>query len=140
LDIEEFESVLVELLNEFNKKLGGNFLDEVVIGISHPDMLFTRMKEFKRVMTANITVDDVTHLSKVLSDISVQPNYETLKIIPVERVIDDHIRLKDPVGMQGTKLEVVADIFALPKNFYQHLLDIINKLDLNIIDIVPNIL
>ena len=140
LDIEEFEVGLVELLNEFNKKLWGNFLDEIVIGISHPDMLFTRIKEFKRVMSTSITVDDVAHLSKVLWDISTQVNYETLKIIPIEWIIDDHIRLKDPVGMQGSKLEVVADVFALPKNFYQHILDIINKLDLNVVDIIPNIL
>lgn len=140
LDVEEFEAGLVELLNEFNKKLWGNFLDEIVIWVSHPDMLFTRIREFKRVMSASITVDDVAHLSKVLADISTQPNYETLKIIPVEWIIDDHTRLKDPVGMQGSKLEVVADIFAVPRNFYQHILDLINKLDLNVIDIVPNIL
>lgn len=140
LDIEEFEAGLAELLNEFNKKLWGNFLDEVVVGISHPDMLFTRIRESKRIMAPSITVDDVAHLSKVLWDISTQANYETLKIIPVEWIIDDHIKLKDPVGMQGTKLEVVADIFSLPKNFYQHILDIINKLDLNVIDIIPNIL
>ena len=139
LDIEEFEMWLTELINEFNKKLGGNFLDEVVLGISHPEMLFHRIREFKRLMTGTVTIDDVAHLSKVLGDIAVHTNYETLKIIPVEWIIDDRINLKDPVGMQGTKLEVVADVFALPKNFYQHLIDIINKLDLNVIDIIPNI-
>ncbi len=115
-------------------------MDQVFVGISHPDMLITRMHEQNRVMTEKITHDDINHLSKIVSDISGQANYEIIKIIPVHWVIDDARKEKDPLGLTAKKLELVADVFMVPKSFYNNLVEIFDKVSLRVVDIVPTIL
>ncbi|HMT01047.1 MAG TPA: cell division protein FtsA [Candidatus Absconditabacterales bacterium] len=140
LDSEDFIISINTIIETFIKKLGGEFIDEVYIGISHPEMIISRMSEQKRVMTDIIKNEDVDHLSRIISEISQKNNYETLKILPVYWLIDENKKEKDPVGLQGKRLELVADVFYIPKNFYNNLIEVFEKLNLNIIDIVPNIL
>ena len=42
--------------------------------------------------------------------------------------------------MDAKKLEIVADVFSVPKNFYNSLIDVFDKVELNIADVVPSIL
>ncbi len=140
LDMDDLTLSMSNIIDGFHKKLGGDFLEQVFIGISHPEMMVTRIQEQKRIMSEKITNDDIQHLSRIVSEISGHANYETLKIMPVYRLIDDTKREKDPLGLQAKKLELVADVFMIPKNFYNNLVDIFDKLNLNVVDIVPNIL
>ncbi len=140
LDSEDFIISINTIIETFIKKLGGEFIDEVYIGISHPEMIISRMSEQKRVMTDIIKNEDVDHLSRIISEISQKNNYETLKILPVYWLIDENKKEKDPVWLQWKRLELVADVFYIPKNFYNNLIEVFEKLNLNIIDIVPNIL
>jgi cell division protein FtsA len=98
------------------------------------------MREQKRIMTDKITHDDINHLSKIVSDISGQQNYEIIKIIPVHWVIDERRKEKDPLGLTGTKLELVADVFMIPKTFYNNLVEMFDKANLRVVDIIPTIL
>lgn len=140
LDADDFLMSLSSIIESFHKKLGDDYLDQVFIGISHPEMLITRMHEQKRIMGEKVTHDDINHLSKIVTDISWQANYEIIKIIPVNRVIDDERKEKDPLGLSAKKLELVADVFMIPKSFYNNLIEIFDKLSLRVVDIVPTIL
>ncbi len=140
LDADDFLISLSSIIESFHKKLGDDYLDQVFVGISHPEMLITRMHEQKRVMTEKVTHEDINHLSKIITDISGQPNYEIIKIIPVNRVIDDERKEKDPLGLTAKKLELVADVFMIPKSFYNNLIEIFDKVSLRVVDIVPTIL
>ncbi|NOZ45080.1 MAG: hypothetical protein GXP45_08320 [bacterium] len=91
-------------------------------------------------MGSEIQNEDIQHLSKIIAEISNHNNYETIKIIPVHRIIDENKKEKDPIGLQGDKLELVADVFMLPKNFYNGLVDAFEKVGLSIMDIIPNII
>ncbi len=91
-------------------------------------------------MTEEIQADDVEHLSRVIAEISNKNNYETIKIVPVHFIVDEAKREKDPIGMKGKKLELIADVFLIPKNIYNGLLDAFEKVGLNVVDIVPNII
>jgi len=91
-------------------------------------------------MTEEIQAEDVEHLSKIIAEISNKNNYETIKIVPVHFVIDETKKEKDPIGMKGKKLELIADVFLIPKNIYNGLLDAFEKVGLNVVDIVPNII
>lgn len=42
--------------------------------------------------------------------------------------------------MRGKKLELIADVFMIPKNIYNGIIDAFEKVWLNIVDIVPNII
>lgn len=140
LDAERFTTQINKIIENFSKKLGGDFIDSVVIGLSHPEMIVSRIYESKRILQEEVTPDDTEHLSRIVDDISGKDNYETLKIVPVCRVIDEEKREKDPVGLKCKKLELVADVFLIPKNFYVGLIDAFDKVGLNIADIIPNIM
>ncbi|UFX83493.1 cell division protein FtsA [Candidatus Absconditicoccus praedator] len=140
LDVDDFVYSIRALFESFEKKLGGDFIDEIYVGLSHPDMKIKRISEQKRVMNESIQQDDMDHLTNLISETSGEQNYETIKIIPVQWIIDEQMRLKDPTGMQGKKLEITADVFSIPKNFYNTLVEVFEKLEIDVVDIVPNLL
>jgi cell division protein FtsA len=65
---------------------------------------------------------------------------ETVKIVPVNWVIDWEKKEKDPIWLKWKKLELVADAFMLPKNFYNWIIEAFSNVWLTISDIIPNIL
>lgn len=140
LDIDEFIFSISSILDSFVKKLGENFMDEVYVSISHPHMQIRRVADQKRILTQAIQSDDIQHLSNVVQESWAQPNYEIIKIIPVQWIVDDELKLKDPLGMEGRKLELIADVFMIPKNFYNTLLECFEKLQVWVADISLNIL
>lgn len=140
LDPQSFKESLEASINEINKKLGGEYIDEYVITISHPHAIHQRIREQKRVMREKITNEDVRHLSTIVADISEESSSELIKIVPVHWIIDDKEKVKDPTGMTATKLDIVADVFYLPHSFYDELVSVIESIDIYVIDIIPNIL
>lgn len=140
LDAENFTNTINKITEAFIKKLGGDFIEEVFVGISHPEMIVQRVIEQKRIMTEEIWTEDVEHLSRVVAEISTKNNFETIKIVPVHFMIDEEKREKDPIGMKGKKLELIADVFMIPKNIYNGVIEAFEKVGLNIVDIVPNII
>jgi hypothetical protein len=42
--------------------------------------------------------------------------------------------------MEARKLELNADVFMIPKNFYNNLFEACEQLDIPVADIIPNIL
>lgn len=140
LDSENFVNTINKVAEGFIKKLGWDFIDEVFVSISHPEALVQRVVEQKRIMSEEIGEDDVEHLSRVISDISTRSNFETIKIVPVYRIIDEIKKEKDPIGMKGKKLELVADVFMLPKNLYNGIMESFDRIGLRVTDIIPNII
>lgn len=140
LDSEEFANTIYKITEWFIKKLWWDFIDEVFVSISHPEFSVHRVVEQKRVMKDKIELEDVEHLSKIIADIWVKNNYETIKIVPVHWIIDWQKKEKDPIGLQWKKLELVADLFMIPKNLYNSLIEAFDRVDLNVSDIVPNII
>ena len=140
LDAEAFTTTINKIVENFSKKLGGDFIEEVVVGVSHPEMLVNRIIEGKRIMQTEVWNDDVDHLSRIVAEIANKNNYETIKIVPVCWIIDEDKREKDPVGLRCKKLELMADVFMIPKNFYTGLIDAFDKVGLGISDMIPNII
>ncbi|USN57264.1 MAG: hypothetical protein H6766_02120 [Candidatus Peribacteria bacterium] len=91
-------------------------------------------------MKEKITNEDVRHLSTIVADISEESSGELIKIVPIHWIIDEKEKVKDPVGMIATKLDIVADVFYLPQSFYDELVSVIESIDIYVIDIIPNIL
>ena len=141
LDSNLLSSLINDMVEGFQKKIGGEYIDDVIVWISHPELIIERVSEHKRILgNASIQNTDINHLSKLIGDISQKNNYEIIKIIPAYWILDDEKIEKNPEGSEARKLTMVADIFYLPKVFYQHLFDIFHSINLNVIDIIPNIL
>lgn len=140
LDANAFWQTINTILEKINQKLWGDFIDEVFVGVSHPESIVKRIQEQKRIMTDEINENDIDHLSRVIADIAEQPNYETIKIVPVCRIVDESRKERDPIGLKGKKLELIADAFMLPKNLYNWIIESFDNLWLSVVDIVPNII
>lgn len=140
LDTEEFTETLGKIVEKIVQKLGGDFIDEVFVGVSHPETVVKRISEQKRIMDNEIRENDVEHLSKVVADVALQTNYETVKILPVSWIIDDQKREKDPIGLKGKRLELIADAFMIPKNFYNTIIEAFDNIWLAVVDVIPNII
>jgi len=140
LDNEEFAHCINELLESFARKLWGDFVEEAIIWISHPETVVRRIVEQKRILDGQVSHDDIQHLSDVVSESWIKPNYEVVKIIPVQWVIDERTRVKDPLGMEARKIELIADVFMLPKSFSVNIYEAFDRLDIHVTDIIPNIL
>lgn len=140
LDMDDFVLSIDELLSSFNKKLWWDYIDEVYIWISHPEIKIKRLSEQKRIMDNTITEADKEYLLNVIYETSWELNYSILKLMPFQWIIDEEIKVKDPNWMEWKKIEVFADVFLLPKAFYNTLEESFDKIDVTIVDIVPNIL
>lgn len=141
LDSNMLAETIHTIVEELQRKLGGEYIDDVIIGISHPELIIERVSEHKRILgNTTIQSSDVSHLSKLIADISEKNNYEIININPAYWILDDEKIEKNPEGSDAKKLTMVADVFYLPKVFYQHLFDIFHTINLNVIDIIPNIL
>lgn len=140
LDTEAFTKSINNIIENFVKKLWWDFIDEVFVWISHPDAVVKRITEQKRIMDPEITENDVEHLSKVVADIAIENNMETIKIVPVHRIIDETKKEKDPIWLKGKRLELVADAFMVPKSIYNGVIEAFDNVWLSISDIIPNIL
>lgn len=141
LDADLLAQTIHSIIEDFQKKIGDDYIDDVVVGVSHPDLIITRVSEHKRILgKSTIHHNDINHLSKLIGDISQKNNYEIVKIIPAYWLLDDERMVKNPEGSEAKKLTLIADIFYLPRVFYQHLYDIFHSLNLNVIDIIPNVL
>lgn len=140
LDSENFAATINKITETFIKKLWWDFIDEVFVSISHPEMIINRVIEQKRVMKDEIEAEDVEHLSKIIWEISDKNNYEIIKIVPVCWIIDEQRKEKDPIGLKWKKLELIADVFMIPKSIYNWITETFEKIWLNIADIIPNII
>lgn len=140
LDIEDFALCINELLKSFERKIWSDIVEEVIVWVSHPHSHVMRVAEQKRIMNKTILSEDVAHLSDVVADAWYKPNYEVIKIMPVLRLIDEETKTKDPLWMDARKLELIADVFLLPKVYYNNLMDVFKKLDIDVRDMVPTIL
>jgi cell division protein FtsA len=140
LDPQEVTKTLINIIENIHKKLGGEYVDEYIVGLSHPSMRHERIVEQKRVMKEKIWYDDIKHLSTIVADISNHDLEETIKIVPVYWIIDEQEKVKDPIGIKASKLDIVADTFMIPKSFYDELIDIIKELNIYVADIIPNAL
>ncbi len=140
LDNEEFAHCINELLESFARKIWNDFVEEVIVWVSHPETVVKRISESKRILSWQVAHEDIQHLSDVVSDSWIKANYEVVKIIPVQWVIDDKTRVKDPLWMEARRIDLIADVFMLPKTFSSNIYEAFDRLDVHVIDIIPNIL
>ena len=139
LDSNSLSESLLIILENLSKKVDSP-IDEVIVWISHPDMKVEQATNHKRLTNIEITNSEVSSLLEQVTEYIDEINYEILKVIPSKWVIDDSNVVKNPIWMQWRKLELFANIFMIPSNFYKELDNIFSKLEIDVIDYVPNIL
>jgi len=80
--------------------------------------------------------DDVERVLEAAQAVSVPPNYEILHVIPRNFAIDNQSGIKDPIGMNGVRLEVEAQIIEGQSAHIKNMTKAVSLAGLNIDDLV----
>ena len=139
LDSSSLINSISNVLDHLSAKVDSP-IDEVIVGLSHPHMKIKKLSTHKRLTNLEITEKEVNGLLEAISQEADELNYEILKVMPIKWIIDDTHITKNPVGMEWRKLELVANVFMIPTATYKDLEKIFDELEIDIIDIIPNVL
>lgn len=83
-----------------------------------------------------IREDDVDRVLEAAQAVSVPPNYEIIHVLPRTFSIDNQTEIKDPIGMNGVRLEVEAQIIEGQSAHIKNLTKAVNLSGLGIDDLV----
>lgn len=116
-DLEEVIDNLGDLFNEIDQLLKGIRFKSAVVGINSPKIGIRHSKGSALVTRADgvITLEDKERADKAAQVISLENNRTLVQAIIKNYIIDGSIKVKDPVGLNGLKLEAEAlllDVFS----------------------------
>ncbi len=109
--IEEVVESIVGVKARAEKMVGAS-LTSAVAAISGSHITAQESKGVIAVARADgeIREDDVERVLEAAQAVSVPPNYEIIHVLPRRFSIDNQTDIKDPIGMNGVRLEVEAQI------------------------------
>ena len=85
--------------------MAGVEVDRVYVGLSGEHVRAWSSMGVVAVQDDEITPGDVNRVHEVARAVALNPDAEMLHAIPVEYIVDHQRGIKDPVGMNGTRLE-----------------------------------
>jgi len=109
VDLEEAARAINDSV-EKAERTAGLVIDRAVISVGGNHISSQYSKGVIAVGRADgeVTVDDINRVIGAAQAISIPPNKEIIHIIPRDYSLDDQKGIKDPLGMNGVRLEVDA--------------------------------
>jgi len=139
LDMEEFKKNINDSLEEA-EKMTWEQISHAYLTISWTWIDVSSNKWIVAIMNTEITEDDVNRgLDMAQNWVDLQ-NRVVLKVIPETFAIDFETWIKNPIGMQAKKLEVVAHIFSIGANILNNIKKWVFDNGVDIIDIYPSLI
>ncbi len=137
VDLEEAVSSISGAL-EKAERMVGQAVESAFVSVSGQQISSQVTKGVIAVAKADgeITEDDVTRAIEAAQAVSMPPNQEVLHIIPRSFNVDDQKGIKDPVGMNGVRLEVEAMIIYAASTLIKNTTKAIFRAGVDIEDLV----
>ncbi|MFQ6081734.1 MAG: cell division protein FtsA [Candidatus Aminicenantia bacterium] len=85
-----------------------------------------------------ITREDINRVIEQAKTVSIPPDREIIHVLPQEFIVDDQDGIKDPLGINGIKLEVNVHIVTSSVTSTQNLVTCVNRAGIEVEDIVLN--
>ncbi len=111
VDVEETVSSITAAVDEA-ERISGVAIDRATISIDGAHVQSLNSKGVIAVGRADqeITIDDLHRVEEAATAIQLPPNREILQVFPRSYTVDSQSNIKDPVGMNGVRLEVESHI------------------------------
>ncbi|MDR0985195.1 MAG: cell division protein FtsA [Endomicrobium sp.] len=119
--IEKLEKSLDEPIKNIVIGIRGNFI------ISRHSKGIVNMDHVNKEITFD-TIESV--LENARKQIRVDPEQEILQIVPIEYILNQQRGIHNPVGMEGTYIEVSVCAFVAPSNSMKNLTKVLKSLDI----------
>jgi cell division protein FtsA len=111
VDVEETVSSITAAVDEA-ERISGVAIDRATISIDGAHVQSLNSKGVIAVGRADqeIMVEDMARVESAATAIQLPPNREILQVFPRSYTVDSQTNIKDPVGMNGVRLEVESHI------------------------------
>ncbi len=111
VNVEDVVSSISSVLEKVERIIGMP-IEKAVIGISGPHVKSITSQGVVAVAKADgeIKDEDIDRVLEAAQAIATPPNYEILHVVPINYKVDNQEDVKDPIGMNGVRLEVNAQI------------------------------
>ena len=133
VDVEETVTSITAAVDEA-ERISGTTIDRATISIDGAHVASLNSKGTIAVGRADqeITLEDLRRAEEAATAVQLAPNREILQVFPRSYTVDGQSNIKDPVGMNGVRLEVEAHIITgaspaiknLNRSIYQAGIDI----------------
>lgn len=135
--IEDTTAAISAVL-EKTERLLGSPITNVWVGINGPNLKCQSSRGVVAVSRSDseINQEDMQRVIEAAQALAVPPNYEILHVIPSKFIVDSQEDIKNPVGMTGIRLEVVALIIQNLSSQIKNLTKAIYHTGLSIDDLV----
>lgn len=96
------------------ERMSGHQVDTATVSVNGSHILSTTTDGMIAVSAADhvVNADDIARIEEVATVGKVPPNREILEVVPHSYRLDGQDNIKDPVGMTGTRLEIVANVIS----------------------------
>ncbi len=133
VDVEETVTSITAAVDEA-ERISGVTIDRATISIDGAHVASLNSKGTIAVGRADqeVTVEDLRRAEEAATAVQLAPNREILQVFPRSYIVDGQTNIKDPVGMNGVRLEVETHIITgaspaiknLNRSIYQAGIDI----------------
>ena len=137
VDIEETIKNISQSIQEA-ERTSGISIERVIVGISGNHIVSRPSKGVVAVSRADseVSKEDVERAINAASAISISQNREIFHVIPRNFLVDSQDRIKDPVGMNGVRLEVDALLIEGTAPYIKNLTKCISEVGLEMEELV----
>lgn len=137
VDVEEATSSISSSI-EKAERTSGVPIEHAFVSVGGSHVISENSKGVIAVGRADneITDDDVSRAIDAASAISLPPNHEILHVVPRYFIVDNQEGIKDPVGMNGVRLEVEAVIIEGATSYIKNLTKCIARAGIEIDDLI----
>lgn len=137
VDLEETVKAINNSLEQAERTAGVN-VSEAIISVGGNHISSQHSKGVIAVGRADgeVTQDDIERVINAAQAISIPANKEIIHIIPKDYSLDDQKNIKDPLGMNGVRLEVEAMIIEGATPFIRNLHKCFEQAGINVISFV----
>ena len=121
------------------KRVAGTHFDQVIVSMSGAYTKSVDSYGVVNIPNHEIGINEISRVMQMADHNANIPNeYEKLHVLPYNFKVDDHDNIDDPLGMNGTRLEVQVHIITVLKSSLNNLKKSVKSSGLDIDNIVLN--
>lgn len=107
-------------------------IDATYITFSGMNTKNARSKGATNIPNGHITSNDIKLvLSRALYEVQISPDYEAIHVVPIHFTVDDNNHIDNPLNMNGSRLEVYANIIMAKKTALTNIRNALKKSNLD---------
>ncbi len=119
------------------KRVAGTHFDQVIVSVSGAYTKGFDSQGVVNVPSKEIGIKEINRVMQMADhNANIPAEYEKLHILPYNFKVDDHINIEDPLGMNGSRLEVQVHIITVLKSSLNNLKKAVKSASLEISNIV----